>query len=196
MSGLRLVTPSATKPVSLVETKLHLRVDHSDDDTLITALIAAATAHCEQFLGRSLVDQTFDYYLDEFPTAEITLPMPPLIAVVGVFYGDSAGDEQPYTSFETDLASEPARVYLPSGGSWPTPIDNLNAVRIRFRAGYLDTSSPPVEAVPPDIRAAILLTIGTLYANRETVMVGLAVNMIPWSAEQLLRPHRFHLSMA
>lgn len=203
MSALRLVTPPATEPVSLVEAKAHLRVTDDDYDTEINAFIRAARRHAERFLGRALIDQTWDYYLDTFPVLEtspepdlIEIPMPPLIAVSGVFYQDSAGDEQEFTSFSVDTASQPGRIYLPSSGSWPSAVDTFNAVRIRFRAGYLNGDSPPVENVDPDIKAAIKLMIGSLYANRETEIVGTNVMKMPWSAEQLLRFHRIDLSMA
>ena len=37
--------------LTLPETKLHLRVDHSDEDALIEALMATATAACADFLN-------------------------------------------------------------------------------------------------------------------------------------------------
>ena len=39
---LQLITPPAIEPVTLDEARAHLKVDTADDDTLITALIAAA----------------------------------------------------------------------------------------------------------------------------------------------------------
>ena len=45
--ALVLVTPPATQPVSLTEAKLHLRVSDTTEDTLITALIAAARERAE-----------------------------------------------------------------------------------------------------------------------------------------------------
>jgi len=65
-------------------------------------------------------------------------------------------------------------------------------VRIRFIAGYGDAGSD----VDASIRAAILLHLGSLYAHRETVIVGQTSVQLPWGAEQLLRPHRILLSMA
>ena len=42
--------------LTLAETKLHLRVDHSDEDALITALMATATAACADYLNMPAED--------------------------------------------------------------------------------------------------------------------------------------------
>lgn len=64
---LTLVTPPALEPLSLDTAKLHLRVDFADDDTLITALIAAARLKCESYLSRSFVTTAWALSLDGFP---------------------------------------------------------------------------------------------------------------------------------
>ena len=63
--GIKVVTPPATEPVTLAEAKLHLRVDGSDEDALITRLISAAREQCEQELGRALADPTVDLVVYE-----------------------------------------------------------------------------------------------------------------------------------
>ena len=42
--------------LTLAETKLHLRVDHDDEDVLIEALMATATAACADFLNMPAED--------------------------------------------------------------------------------------------------------------------------------------------
>ena len=42
--------------LTLPETKLHLRVDHSDEDALIEALMTTATAACANFLNMDAAD--------------------------------------------------------------------------------------------------------------------------------------------
>jgi uncharacterized phiE125 gp8 family phage protein len=196
--ALKLITAAGSNPLTLAEVKAHLRVDHSDDDTLITAMLQGATAHAERFLGRALIDQTWDLYLDEFPDDDeaIEVPLPPLIAVTGVFYRATDGSEIEIDAgdYEVDTASEPGRIIVDT--SWPTPGDVANPVRVRFRAGYLDQSSPPAAAVPFDILAALKLIIGSLYEHRESVVVGSSAVSLPWGAEQLLRQHRVHTAMA
>lgn len=195
--ALRRIAGPASEPVTLTEAKAHLRVDHSDDDTLIGALIAAAREYVEQFLGRVLVDQTWELVFDEFPDNEIQIPKPPLIEVVSVKYDDTAGDEQTIDpgDYSVDNVSEPGWVLPQSSGSWPSTFDGINAVRIRFRAGYVDSSSPSGE-VPGDIKAGLLLLLGSLYEHRETQVIGQTAVLLPWSAEQLLRPKRVQLGMA
>ena len=42
--------------LTLQETRLHLRVDHDDEDVLIEALMATATAACADFLNMPAAD--------------------------------------------------------------------------------------------------------------------------------------------
>lgn len=43
-----------------------------------------------------------------------------------------------------------------------------------------------------DIRAAMLLLIGHLYANREAVNIGNITSTVPFAVESLLQPYRFY----
>lgn len=198
----RLITAPIAEPITLEEAKAHLRVDHSEDDALISAMISAARVYCEQFTARAFVTQTWELVLDEFPTNEILIPFPPLQSVTSIKYDDSGGVEQTLsaTEYDVDTASQPGWV-VPVTSGWPTAIfEGINAVRIRFVAGYdPDTSSPINYAanVPAGIKAAVLLHIGQLYAIREDVIVGTVINRVPTGGiNDLLRPFRVALGMA
>lgn len=201
MNRVTVVTAPVVAPITLAEAKLHLRVDADDEDDLITSLVQASVGYAESFMGRALVARTLDFFLDAFPDNgdPIRPPLPPLIEVDGVFYTDADGDEVEFTSFEVDTASEPARIYLVPTVSWPTTVrDSANAVRVRYVAGHVQaTGSPPAldGDIPADIKAAILLTVGTLFEYRQTV-TDVSSTMVPWSAEQLFRRHRVELSAA
>lgn len=201
--ALKIVDPPNGYPITLAQAKAHIREDSSDFDSQINAFIAAATQYADGptgFLGRALLEQTWDLYLDRFPCSKwqgtrrvdaIEIPLPPLIDVAGVFYLDGNGDEQEFdaSKYTVDTATEPGRVVLKSGGSWPTIQEAANAIRIRFDAGYED-------GVPSQIKAAILILVGDLYQNRESSVIGQTVNKVPWAAEQLFRPYRIYLGMA
>lgn len=194
MKSLKLVSAASTYPVTLEEAKAHLRVQDDEEDTLIGLYIAAATAYAESYLGRSLIDQTWDLYLDDFPEGDtpIDIPRPPLIEVTEFDDGQSPA----FSGYSVDTSG--SRLYLTTPGtSWPVLQGTRNQVRIRYRAGYVDESvSPDVGSVPDDIRNAILLIIGTLYAQRETIVIGQAAVEIPFGAEALLLRHRVELSLA
>ncbi len=193
----KIVTPPSTDPVSLAEAKAHLNVDHADDDAMIAAMITAATQHAETFTGRAFIDQTWDLMLDAFPAGTIEVRKPPLLEVVSVVYDDNAGAEQTIdaSTYVVDAISSPARL-IPVSGSWPASTASTNGVRIRFRAGYLDTGVSPASAnVPQAIKSAILMETAAFYMQRETFVIGPSVAQLPaWEA--LLRPHRVERGMA
>lgn len=104
--------------VDLPTAKMHLRVDDSAEDALITLYLEAAQASVVEFLNRNV-----------YPTQD-----------------------------ELDTAAE----------------------------------APPAEpmVVNAAIKAAILLLVGHLFANREEAAVGLSVAALPVNSRVLLQPYR------
>lgn len=199
---IRLITAPAVEPVTLIEAKAHLRVDHSEDDTLISSLIEASRMYCEKFTARAFITQTWEYVADVFPAHEIMLPLPPLQSVTSVKYDDGGGIEQilAIDQYEVDNVSEPGWV-VPITTGWPTATwAGINSVRIRYLAGYAAGTDSPIDLaanVPQSIKAAILLHVGQLYEQREDIVVGTIVNRVPTGGiEHLLRPYRVALGMA
>lgn len=184
----RLITPPASKPVTLAEAKAHLRVDTADDDTYINSLIDVATQIVdgrEERVAITLMSQTWELSLDAFPTTEIQLPRHPVISITSVMYDAEDGFEQEYDSANYTFDPD-GWLFLNTGQSWPTPIDAFNSVRIRYVAGHADAAE-----IPAPIRHAILLLIGHYYQSREEVTYA---TIRPWElpvgVQYLLAPYR------
>jgi uncharacterized phiE125 gp8 family phage protein len=160
--SIKLVTPPATSPVTLAEAKTHLRVDFTDDDTYINALIISATQSAEHMLGRALIQQSYQLGLPEF-SDYIEIPNPPLISITSIVYIDTDGNTQTLTSYALDSYSEPAIIKPTFGNDFPSTREQDNAVIISFNAGYADAAS-----VPQEIKSWILLKVGYLYKSRES----------------------------
>jgi hypothetical protein len=183
-----LVTPPAEEPVSLAEAKLHLRVEISDDDALISALIKAARSKCETEQGRAYVAQTRDLYLDYFPWfgpglpygvpvlevaganptspfglgGIIMIPRPPLLSVTSITYTDPSGTLQTLDPSHYEVsAGTPGRVAPVPGLAWPSARVQLDAVKVRYTCGWATADD-----VPDSIKVAIKLLLTHLYENR------------------------------
>ena len=106
-------------------------------------------------------------------------------SVIIKYYGtdDTEATFSP-TYYFVDTKSEPGRVALNSGQSWPgTSLRPANGICVTYIAGYGDDGYD----VPENIRRAILLLIGHLYENRETVLTtGMNVAELPLGTEALL----------
>lgn len=183
--ALKLITAPTEEPVSLAEATLHLRVDHSADDTLITALIAAARDFAEHQTGRAFCTQVWELALDAFPADVFKLPRAPLASVTSIKYDDTAGVEQTLapSAYYVDTHSVPGEVVPAYGTEWPAALDAANAVRVRYVAGY-----GAAAAVPAGIKQWMLVRIGTLYQRREEVAAG-GVQPLPY-VDRLLDPYR------
>ena len=164
---------------------------NTTSDPLITALIKAARQQAELELRRALITQTVDAYLDSFPSGDdTTIRLPPLSAITSIVYTDDAGVEQTLDAarYTVDSQSSPARVTPAYGYSWPATRDKVNAVRVRFTAGYGAAS-----AVPACIKQWMLLQIKALYDNRDKFTPGGAIAVLPNEfIGGLLDPERAH----
>lgn len=174
--SLKLITAPTAEPVTLTEAKAHLRVIGADEDTYITALIVAARQAAEHITGRALMAQTWELALDAFK-AGISLPRPPLASITSIKYLNDAGalTTMDASAYLLDDHSEPARLLPAYGATWPATRNQANAVLIRYVAGYANAA-----AVPQEIKSWILLRIGLLYENRESVVAGVSIAELPF----------------
>ncbi len=184
---LRIVTEPAILPVTLAEAKLHMRVDHADEDELIFGYLKAAREYCETVSRRTFINTEYDFYLNAWPDDEIELPRPPLVTVTGIFYTPAGGSEVALDSshYLVDAVSEPGQVILETGSSWPTaPLIKVNGVRVRFVAGY----GTEAAAVPERYQQAMKLVAAHFYENRETLVIAQGYNaiVVPMAADLLL----------
>lgn len=187
---LKIYSAPAAEPISASEAKLHLRVDHSTEDTYIGVLITAARETVETITRRALISQTWDLFLDSFP-AQFVIPFAPLVSVTGVYYTPDGGTELTLASanYVVDIYNEPGKILLSSSGSWPTnTLIPANGVRVRFVCGYGAAGTN----VPANLRQAMLLLIGDMYEHREGMTVGAVARELPRGINELLWPYRVY----
>ena len=159
----KVVTEPTVEPVSLSEAKLHLRVDGSTEDALITRLITAAREECEQHIDRSIPTQTLALVLDGFPAGDIELPRGPVTSVTWVKYKNESGTLVTLSSaaYIVDDAGISTALRLPYGGTWPVTLLEPQAVQIQYVAGWA------ANVCPSSLKQWILLRVGSLFETRE-----------------------------
>jgi uncharacterized phiE125 gp8 family phage protein len=185
-----LVAPPAAEPLTPAEVENHLRLEAGADPVKVNSLILAARQHVERVTSRALVEQSWELVLDRFPACRaIRLAKGELRSVASLKYLDGDGVEQPLDAavYQVDTARVPGRVVLASGASWPATSDRINAVRVRFVAGF-----GAAAAVPEPIKAAMLLLIGHLYEHRESEIVGTITSPLQFALNALLAPYVLH----
>jgi uncharacterized phiE125 gp8 family phage protein len=208
--ALSLVTAAASEPVTLDEAKRQIRrTDVSDDDAYLEdTLIPAVRERAERETFRQLITATWDLKLDRFPWPEdlspweqwrypqgvIKVPLPPLQSVTSISYVDGNGATQVWASSEyiVDAPAGPkaarGRITPVYGVSWPTTREQINAVTVRFVCGYGTSHT----AVPPRLKMAMLVDLGTLYEHREDVIVGqgFTIDEFPLGSLAIYRQYR------
>ena len=90
--------------LTLQETKLHLRVDHSEEDALIEALMTTATAACADYLNMDAADLV------------VAVPAPvksAALLLIGSLYEqrESQGERQFYKNPAFEALLNPYRVH-------------------------------------------------------------------------------------
>jgi len=183
-----VVTTAAVNPLfTTAQAKAHLKVDVSDDDTIIDNLVLAATQSCEIFTNQYFIDTVVTQYSDTWDDF-YTLYKSPVDSITHVKYYDSNDSQQTLASSNYILGhySKPARIGVAVGGTLPNLSDRINAVEVKYTVGYGTASTD----VPEGIRQAVLLTIGSWYQNRESVITGRTATELPLSSQYLLEQYK------
>ena len=184
----QVVTPPTDEPFDLATIKAHCRIDTDADDALLQEVyLPAARDHLEYFTRRQWLPATLICALECLPwDGCVFLPRPPLQSVTSFKYYDTDNMLQTWNSsnYYVDTLSEPGRVVVANGVTWPSVYARPNAVQVTYVAGWATPARIPV-----GLRQALLLCIGHFYEHREEG-VEKALSCLPWGIKQLAGMHR------
>lgn len=171
------VTVAATaEPLTLDEAKAHLRVEDTDSDTLISALISAARGYVESVTGLRLATQTLKLRAWGFDACTFALPAAPVASISAITYLDQTGATQTLdpATYVADLYGIHPTISRAYNKQWPATLNQMGSVTLTAVCGYADGT------VPAPIKQAMLLSIGDWFANRETSIEGrfVAIEMV------------------
>ena len=153
--------------VTVDEAKLHLRVDGTDEDALIGLYINAAEQAAVKAMDRGV-------YADgtALQTAMTAAPAALTAATVAKEAAVDAAEAI------TDSTEKVAALQV------------AETAYMRAQVAYRQVFDGIV--VNDQIKAAVLLTVGSLYAQREDVVVGASVAALPNGADYLLQPFKVY----
>lgn len=182
------------EPITLTDVKLHCRAlaDVADEDPVIAMYAKGARLWAEHYTSRAFFTQTYRLEQDDF-TREIWLPRAaPLQSVTSVKYYDTDGVQQTLatTYYRVDTTSEPGRVVLKPGQSWPSvQCERGQAVEVIYVAGW-----STVQAIPDDIRVGICWMADHLYEHRSGIEVGAGITAVevPMGIASFLSPYKVY----
>ncbi len=162
-------TPPAEEPVTLAELKEWLRVDGTDQDSLITSLIVSARQWAEGYTSRSFVDRALDVTWARFPVvgADLYLPGPPATALTALTWIDSAGTAQAFDTTDTTLEALYGLLRVD-----PDAVENWPQDAFSVRALYTGGFGADAAAVPEPIKTAIKVAVTQNFLFRGDQIAG------------------------
>jgi len=178
------LTPPSGEPLTLAETKVHLRVDGATEDSLIGDLIRAARQYLEQATGLVLISRTFRLYLDDWPCGPvIQIAKGPVQSIETVTVCDAAGLPQDLALADAilDGQARPARLMLPTR---PVIGRQINGIEIDFTAGFGEAGTD----IPDTLKRALLLHVALLYECRGAVSPDSQPAAVPAGYDRLIAP--------
>lgn len=178
-------TGPAAEPLTRLEAKAFLRIDHEAQDTLLDALIPAARRLIEAASGRILIDQEFALVRDAWPASGlIALPVAPVSAILSATVTDAGGAEVAVPEGALALKGDraPALIHV-ERSLVPRPGQRRDGIRIVVRAGYGAAAAD----VPADLVQAVRLAVAHFYELRDGAG---AETRLPDAVLSLIAPYR------
>ena len=186
LRSLAVATQPIVEPVSLAMAKAHLSLlpEQEDDDTLIVSMIATARRLIERRLGVALAPQQLRAKFDATDgtgwtrgpdnVGPVVLGLPVVPVLTGGSYPvalDVDGTAVSSSTYTVDADAGQIRF------SSAPQMSDLTTLTVTYWAGQATVS--------PQLRTAILLYVGHLYANREASSAD-SPSEVPMAFEALL----------
>tara|TARA_R100000664_G_scaffold31914_1_gene46070 strand:+ start:1830 stop:2408 length:579 start_codon:yes stop_codon:yes gene_type:complete len=185
-----VTTQPTSYPVTTAEAKAHLKVDISDDDTLISNLIVSATQSAEDYTNRCFINTTLKMVADKWSEID-TLYKSPVASVTNIKYYDTANTQQTLASsvYIVDNTSKPCRILLDEDQEYPDLADRKMGIEVNYVVGETEDGTDASNL----IKQAILLMVGHWYQNREAVVIGRIATEIPMAAKMILDQYKIQV---
>ena len=172
-------------PVTLDESKAHLRVTHDVDDTLIQNYSDSASEFVETLSSRVFSDRAINVGSYAFPTGTcpIRLSYSPVQSIDSITYYDTDGAQQTMDLADVSLITNEAQlswIALVPDAKWPATQSRLDAITISYTAGYGGDANVPMAA-----KQAILLCTAHYYDQRSTIVVGTSATQLEFTVTNL-----------
>ena len=185
MSAILLTAP-AIEPLTLDEAKAYLRVETSDDDDVIGALIAGARIHVEAQTRRALITQSWRISADCWPeNGRLTVLPAPLQTLTAVRIYDFEGMPHDVDT-QAFVLDKGASVLAFAPWAVPAPGRVAAGIELDVVVGYGAAAADVLEP----LRQAIRLLVAHWYENRGITTIGHEVAVLPSTVAALIAPYR------
>lgn len=186
-----IVTAPATEPITYAQAAEHLRVDSTDDQDYIEALIPVAREFVDSVTGRSSIQAEWLLTADSWESLSpdkwhcnpsIPLFRSPLVSVESVSYYATDAETLTVMVLDTDYRvitnGEPGMIQLID--TIPSVDDRPDAIQIAFTAGYATAADTPAI-----LKHAIKMMVAHFYEQRVPVAFA-SSSQIPFTLSALI----------
>ena len=164
MPSEKIVSTTGSEIVTITVAKSYMRIDTSDDDTLIGTMIEQARIWSENYIGRDIVAKSRQYYLESAKDRFI-IPFGPLNTITSVTVEGSSADYDTYGLHDEVIALN----QLPA-----------KDIIVNYTTAGMDDGL---------LQQAILQLVSTYYDNRADFIVlqGVSFVQVPTKVTQILQ---------
>lgn len=188
LQRIERISAPAAEPITAAEAKAQMRIEHSDDDTLIDRLVDTAIDFVDVTgsLGKAMITQTWGEWFAPNP-GTIALGLGPVQSVSAIKYYDA--DNALQTATLSDfyvLGTKHSTTIRPKAGrQWPATFVRDDAIKVEYVIGYGDAASD----VPQTVRHALMMLVAHLYENRE-LTIERSLAQVPFGFEAMIERER------
>jgi hypothetical protein len=163
MPEIKISATTGSEIVTAADAKSYIRIDTSDDDTLLSEMIKQARIWCENYIGKDIVAKTRVYYL-EYVDDRFELPFNPVSSITSITTEGSAASYETH-GVDSNIVS----------------LNKLAAkdVKVTYTTSGISDSL---------LKQAVLQLVSTYYDNRADyiVMQGVSSVKVPSGVKHIL----------